>query len=562
MEEIKEIFKDKNFSDETLRYIENFIYEFDSLFGKYLPKKELIHMIKENLEHDIIWEEKISKGDEKEQGALGSYDSKKKTIRLSRKMDDEDRKTVFFHEMIHCITTKDKMTGFTKEYFSYDLENIRIYVAHGLTEGFTQYVTNIRDKKYRKAHSKVNSYPVLTMQTANLIEIIGQDIFFNIAFNNPNDLANIMDFNIFDEILSSLDIIWKNERILYQNMKNEDKLTRKIWRFGREDIIQEQMKLITNFAYILIDKGVNNLDDFVKIFKSIRKYSNQLDLDENYESYMPLLDKLYDFIDKGIKKEEILGKLSGEEEIKKVVKEKFLLDSFQSLDKDRRLEILANLDKYQRVYNLIFDSKFSKSYRKMIVNGLIEKDVEDNDEMCYLLIDGLANIILKNGYNIDRLAFENIIFEDEYITIFNLYNTDVNNKKYIGTYIYDIDGQIRKFTKDDKEKEEFEAKHIGDKKTLILSNSNGETLKYIKDGIYIFIDNEGNEFYSKQVIYQNSILESLKEKVKHYEEEMEKVPGMRYVLVSIIDKDKKRINDILGRKIVLKREDSKLDERD
>ena len=83
MEEIKEIFKDKNFSDETLRYIENFIYEFDSLFGKYLPKKELIHMIKENLEHDIIWEEKISKGDEKEQGALGSYDSKKKTIILS-----------------------------------------------------------------------------------------------------------------------------------------------------------------------------------------------------------------------------------------------------------------------------------------------------------------------------------------------------------------------------------------------------------------------------------------------------------------------------------------------
>ena len=46
MEEIREVFKDKNFNEETLNLIDNFIEEFDSLFGKYVPREELIKRIK------------------------------------------------------------------------------------------------------------------------------------------------------------------------------------------------------------------------------------------------------------------------------------------------------------------------------------------------------------------------------------------------------------------------------------------------------------------------------------------------------------------------------------
>ena len=53
MEELKEIFKDKNFNEETLNLIGNFIEEFDELFGKYVPRDELIKRINENLNENI-----------------------------------------------------------------------------------------------------------------------------------------------------------------------------------------------------------------------------------------------------------------------------------------------------------------------------------------------------------------------------------------------------------------------------------------------------------------------------------------------------------------------------
>ena len=54
---MKTIFKEKNFNEQTLQYIENFIEEFDSLFGKYIPKQELIKKLYDNLDEDIVFEQ-------------------------------------------------------------------------------------------------------------------------------------------------------------------------------------------------------------------------------------------------------------------------------------------------------------------------------------------------------------------------------------------------------------------------------------------------------------------------------------------------------------------------
>ena len=40
MENIAEVFKDKNFDEITLKYINNFIEEFDDLFGKYVNREK------------------------------------------------------------------------------------------------------------------------------------------------------------------------------------------------------------------------------------------------------------------------------------------------------------------------------------------------------------------------------------------------------------------------------------------------------------------------------------------------------------------------------------------
>ena len=57
MNEIKEVFKDKKFNEQTLYYIENFIEEFDSLFGKYISREELIKRIHDNLNKNSLFKE-------------------------------------------------------------------------------------------------------------------------------------------------------------------------------------------------------------------------------------------------------------------------------------------------------------------------------------------------------------------------------------------------------------------------------------------------------------------------------------------------------------------------
>ena len=56
MNKIKELFEKKNFNEQTLYYIENFVNEFDSIFGKYLTRQELINKIYENLNENIIFD--------------------------------------------------------------------------------------------------------------------------------------------------------------------------------------------------------------------------------------------------------------------------------------------------------------------------------------------------------------------------------------------------------------------------------------------------------------------------------------------------------------------------
>ena len=72
MENIAEVFKDKNFDEITLKYINNFIEEFDDLFGKYVNREEVIKRIKENLNQSFVFKEI--------KGAKGLYYNKEKKI--------------------------------------------------------------------------------------------------------------------------------------------------------------------------------------------------------------------------------------------------------------------------------------------------------------------------------------------------------------------------------------------------------------------------------------------------------------------------------------------------
>lgn len=88
MEEIKEVFKEKDFGEEELRLIENFINEFDDLFGKYVPRDEVIRRIKQNLNR-IEYPEDL--GD-----AGGNFVRKDKTINIIKSLNRRRKTFTFF----------------------------------------------------------------------------------------------------------------------------------------------------------------------------------------------------------------------------------------------------------------------------------------------------------------------------------------------------------------------------------------------------------------------------------------------------------------------------------
>lgn len=107
---------------------------------------------------------------------LGLYYNKEKSISLLDSMNEEKSKSVFFHEMMHCLLKYSEYTGMIKEYDIDGIDDRKIYIGMGLTEGIAQYLTSIRDAKYSK--NPVKSYPVLTQQTENLVDLIGKEDFF------------------------------------------------------------------------------------------------------------------------------------------------------------------------------------------------------------------------------------------------------------------------------------------------------------------------------------------------------------------------------------------------
>ena len=209
---VKRELADKQFDKKRIELISGTIDEFDDLFGKYVNKQELIRRLKEYLKN-IKFEQELPGN------ALGAFNEEKKEISILETLSEQEMKSVFFHEFVHCITYDPQKgtCGFREKYESYDEDGSVYYVGHGLNEGFTQYVTRIRDEKYFP-EKLIISYPILSEQVGNLAELIGEDRFLDIGFNNPQELPNeIGDINQveYDNFLENFDVIWDKEKDIY-----------------------------------------------------------------------------------------------------------------------------------------------------------------------------------------------------------------------------------------------------------------------------------------------------------------------------------------------------------
>lgn len=537
MEEIRSIFEDKNFNEETLKLIDNFIKEFDDLFGKYVPREELIKRIKENLNENIDFTT-FDKGQ-----VLGRYNSQNKKIFMDKNLPEDKLKAVFFHEMIHCITNHGDFIGFTGEL------DLGARTAIGITEGFTQFVSKIRNQKYGIT---LNSYPILTEQTENLAELLGVEKFLDTAFNNPEGLFTLMEaeglvdsYIDAEEFCDHFDVIWKHEDEIYQGKESANTAEGKLMAiiFGRRsqgsEVDNSKAQIINTFLGKLRAKPITTKEDFEQLYEKTQKYAKQLDLDGDYKSLEVFFEKIEELEESGKLREEILDLLP--EETKEMVKLDFKVKDLLSLEP---IEILKKLEDPEcDIYDQITDSEFVEYYNARIAQRMFRglKDEEFSSKLVRELRYGLGTYILEKGLNLDTLAMEEVgLIGNSGVTI-NLFETTGEKIEYIATLSSASEmGDFEVFrvcTEEEREKLLEDNVDLLPDGVIMVAES-GSIIEYNGEEDYIFIDEHKNVYENYgETSYHESYAEDVYDRIKSSARRYSKLHqyGVAYTLDREVD---------------------------
>ena len=497
MEDLKQVFEEKNFDEKTLELIENFLNEFQEVFGKYLSREKVIERIKNNLNHSIEFTDGLGKN------TTGTYNSQEKRIRLISGLNEEVLKSVFFHEMIHCITAEKDFVGFGVKYLDEDdMFSNNVQTARGITEGFTQLATKKRNQRYGINY---NTYPILTEQVENLAELMGEENFFDVAFNNPLGLEDAMLEAGIVEYHGETDLFLKNFNVILQYEKDilekreyaktaEERLLIAI--LGQQpeknpNVELAKSSIATTFLGVYDKREITTVDEFVEIFGKTEKYSRQLNMEGITSVYYTCFEKFKSLAETESQREELLGKLP--DKIRKIVETQLKFDKFIEQSPAEILKMMA--DDSEWIYDELLVNRFADDYIKLMTLRIFqgigsEKYAIDLGKQ---LIGDFAKEILDKEYNIDKLAFEFIRIPGFSNVAFNLYESDGNEVSYLGTYSnITSDCELTEY----KPCSEEERKRIVEELELegsesILTNQTGGVIIYFGDCIYRLIEDEG-----------------------------------------------------------------------
>lgn len=413
----------ENCMDKQILYlINNFIDEFESIFGKYLNRDEVINRIENNM-NDFCF----SKIEEK--NIYGKYNINEKRVIISCDVDEKNLKEIVFHEMIHCITSKDNNISFTYKNIFGEVIN-----ARGFTEGFAQLATVERNKKYNK-DGKFVAYPILTEQVENFAKIIGKDDFYYMAFNCPDKISDLakekgliedeIDIQIF---LDAFDEILIKEKEIYKSKSTDGNLYKKI--FGFKDDFRSRLTIAKNeiidfYIKTFKSKDIYSVEELNKMFNQLNLYVEQLDNKDTDNIYDIVIDKLDNLINQNIINSDNYDMIN--DEFKKIYSQKKQFNEFMNLSPQQKLQQLSNIDQL----NWLLSSNFEDKYQTLITESIF---IGENSSLLFeYLINGLSKLILDKKYDISKLSFEIIDFSGIYGEVINLYEHSLKNKKYLCT---------------------------------------------------------------------------------------------------------------------------------
>ena len=553
MENIKEIFKEKNYDEQTLNLIENFLYEFEEVFGKYLPREEVIKRIKANLDHSVL----ITNIDGNKH--TGLYDPKEKKITLLEGMDEDAQKAVFFHEMIHCITSYEKFVGFGLEYCDEDNPIRQTGTAIGITEGFTQLATKKRNERFGV---KFDTYPILTEQVENIAELLGEDKFFDIAFNNPLGLEDAMlDAGLIEysgeagPLFEQFNTIWRHEKEIYEDRgyqkSKEERLLKAIFGLKKPKIYpvenaKHHIVITLLERYDRID--IKTTDELIELFNQTLKYAKQLDIQTSAGIYNTYFTKLDILEESGIPREEILEALPPE--MRLFTEYEYKYREFMELSPREQLEKIAESPREvdEEILSGILGDDYATAIVTNIFNGFSDKN--KSIDMATQLVRGFAQKIVDEGYDIDKLAFE-FIEIDGFVSglAFNMYENDGENARYLGTFsniTSECDLEEYKACSEEERKRILAEKDLQDD-YIVLSSESGCLILFGGDDEYLCIDDEGYSYENDgEVKYFGSNIEYLRGRIQNSGKRYQQLVQLR-APQKILEEASKSIRAIEGK---------------
>lgn len=492
---MKKYYFKKGMDDRSIYLINNFIDEFEEIFGKYLSREEVIQRIEENLNDFYFIDLDDIEGNREYEKVVGRYYLEKKHVQISGDLDEKYIKGVVFHELIHCITNKDGKIG-----FSYNNIFGEYVDTSGFNEGFTQLATKKRNKKYNEEGK--NSYPILTEQVENFVKIIGEDNFYNIAFNYPKKITEIcieegltsseVDVQFFFKAFNQILI---QEKEILRNRTFEGMLHKKI--FGVQDDFRSRLTIAKNdiikfYTNFYNKKSIKSVEELNEIFYKLNKYAEQLDNKESNDIYDIVITKIDELMSKKIINEENFNML--DDELIKIYNENQHFKEFMNLSAEDKLKQLSNPEEM----DWLFESRFIDIYQTLISESIFI------DKNSTVLLDsltyGVANIIIDKKYDVQKLCFEVIEFPGKIESIINVYEHSLKDKKYLCT--------LSNFNNDF---DFIEIKPQGREDTsLVFEDEFGNIFKYNNNKEHVFIDNtNAKSIKSKKTTYIKSNLEQL-----------------------------------------------------
>lgn len=502
MESIREIFKDKGFSEEELSYLENAINEFGEVFGDFVSRENLIERAKNTI--DKI--EFVEKLDSSSTCAIGCYVLKEKKIQVMKGLEVEELKSVFFHEFLHAIVSDGKNTGFQREYQinNYlDEEERFVFLGRGWNEGFVQMMTQERDKKITNRVIS-EGYPILTESVTKFTNLLGRNELIDLYLNHADRFTEFMRENadsLGQEILIDFDVIHKHEdEIFAKKMGPQDYMHRfrsAFFGIGKRDINNEKLKraqegIMQVYIDALLEDRIESPTELQDTLNNIMEMYKALSKTISVQTIQRIIEQ---------SNSDILSNLEGLEwETQVLVNSGIEFKKFMELDTSEKIKMLMG-DEFVDLYWELYEDypSLMDEYFSSIVTNLYERGRASNKEnlsQWLTYFRGVARYIDQNN-----LPFENLkIAYNKYRygeAVFELYNLQENGEhEKISTLVVNTDSE----NYDAMEYTEVKSESLAELREKISKEYSIEIVEAVEDenGNYVVYDDNGQVFVSTE----------------------------------------------------------------